>query len=193
MRRTVLFAAAVLALTLAVPASAGVRWHATPAAVQAAPPPDGPRTDNQGTVIYNHFGNPNAGQAMIQTAIFNPLSDLALPISAQGRCRAVRVHRVTRIALRCVIHTRNGTDDDDATGPTANNGNQAANPRIFLALTPTIATGGTVPNPQFCDAWTEAFYAIRWDDGTLTSGKVLMPPSQWRNANCDIVFASGAP
>lgn len=194
MRRLLLGLTLAVALLTAGTAAAVPGRHSLPTANPhgrqtaadplAAPPTDAPSLDDCATVNYNHFGNPSAGQAVIQGCIRQTYSDLALPITAQGQGRAVRLLNVDRIAIRIVLHTRGGTDDADATGPTYNNGSIAGNPRNFLALSPTISTGGLVPNPQWCVAWWTVYYAIRWADGTLTSGKTLEPAASLFNDNC---------
>jgi hypothetical protein len=180
---------AVLAL-LVTALTAAARTPATPdaRARRAIPdthvPSDVPSQDNYGAVRYLHFGNAAHGEALIETWTRQTYSDLALPISNQGYGRAVRTFNVERIAIRVVLHTRGGTQDDDGTGPTYNNGSIAGNPRVFNAVSPTISTGGTVPNPQFCESWTTVHYAIRWTDGSLTSGKTLDAPADLFNDNC---------
>lgn len=139
--------------------------------------------DNFATLTYLHFGNPAAGVALIETWIDQTYSDLCLPITNQGVGRAVRVRNVERVAARVILHTRDGTTDDDATGPAVNSGN-VGNPTILTVTSPRISTGGLAPNPQFCTSWTEVLFTIRWTDGTVTLGRRLVAPTDLWNANC---------
>lgn len=183
--------ALALGLTLALATAAqapakpmGPAYRFRPATAEA-PPFDAASNDNLGRVIYNHFANPAAGQALIETWTRQDRSDLGLPINNQGVASASRLHNVARIALRVTLHTRGGTTSSDVSGPTYNSGN-LGDPLIFNALSPTLDTGGLVPNPAYCESWTTVSYAIRWADDTLTAGKVLSAPSRLINRNCDV-------
>jgi hypothetical protein len=175
--------AALLALSLAA-APAIADQPKKEAAAESHVPFDVPTRDNFDQLVYNHFGNPSAGQAVIDTWIRQTYSDLDLPLTAQGFGQAIRLHNVKRIAIRVILHTRGGSIDDDATGPNVNSGN-IGNPRLFTATSPTISSGfGGEPVTQFCTAWTEVRFAIRWTDDTLTSDRALIADSDLWNDNC---------
>lgn len=188
MQRTVRAAAVVAligAIALIAPAVASPQSDAIDqkaAAPQVHVAPDVPTRDNFSTLTYNHFGNPASGQAVLDTWIrqtYDP--DTFLPQATTGQARAIRLHRVKRIAMRVVLHTAGGTTDDDATSATVNSGN-IGDPRLFTVSSPSIAANSNPP--QFCIAWTEVFYTIRWADDTLTSGKSFLASSDLWNDNC---------
>jgi hypothetical protein len=106
--------------------------------------------------------------------------DSLLPQAVTGQARAIRLYKVKRIAIRVVLHTR-GTINDDATSATVNSAT-IGNPRLFTISSPSITANSTPP--QFCEAWTEVFYSIRWADDTLTSGRSLRAGSDLWNDNC---------
>src|SRR5829696_5080350 len=113
-------------LTLAGLASARPAWPqqgglVSTRAAQAAPenhvPADVPSNENFGRAIYNHFGNPAAGQAVIGTWTRVTHSDAGLPITNQGFGSASRLLNVERIALRVILHTRGGTVSSGFSSP----------------------------------------------------------------------------
>jgi hypothetical protein len=166
--------------------AAAKRQQATRAAagfLAAQPFCDAPSEDDHAHLAYLHFGNAAAGIAVIQSSIRQEYSDLCLPITGQAIGRGIRLRNVTRIALQAVLHTRGGTTNSDAAGPIVNSGD-VGNPTILKVTSPKVSTGGLVPDPQWCVAWVDLRYAIRWADGTLTSGKVLVSPSLLFNDNC---------
>ena len=185
MRRTIpILAALTLALAVAGTAALAAASGPPEAAVAAAvvePPFDGPTRDNFVTLTYPHFGQPSAGLVVIQGWIRTPKSDLGLPISDQSGCQAIRLLHVTRVAVRCLLHTRGGTTNDDATSQTVNSAD-VGNPLVLRIASPAITANG--PTPQFCRSWVEVRWAARWDDGTLTSGKSLQPEGTLANPNC---------
>ena len=159
--------------------------------MQAEPPADAPTRDNFATTNYLHFGNPAAGIAVIDTWTRVTYDDGGLPTSNQAGCRGIRARNVARLALRCILHVRGGTDPADATSATLNSAD-AGNPVVFRIASPAISAGynpGT-NTTQFCRSWSEVRYAIRWTDGTLTSGKTLSPGATLFNTRC---FFLGGP
>jgi hypothetical protein len=183
--RAAVIVALVGAVALIAPAVASPQSDATDqkaAVPQSHVALDVPSRDNFTTLTYNHFGSPSAGQAVFDTWIrqtYNP--NTLLPQAITGQARATRLYKVKRIAIRVVLHTREGTTDDDATSATVNSAN-VGNPRLFTISSPSI-TANSEP-PQFCVAWTEVFYSIRWADDTLTSGRSLVSSSDLWNDNC---------
>lgn len=172
-------AVALIAPAIALPQSDAT--HQKAAVPQTHVAPDVPTRDNFTTLTYNHFGSPSAGQAVFDTWIrqtYNP--DSLLPQAVTGQARAIRLYKVKRIAIRVVLHTR-GTINDDATSATVNSAT-IGNPRLFTISSPSITANSTPP--QFCEAWTEVFYSIRWADDTLTSGRSLRAGSDLWNDNC---------
>jgi hypothetical protein len=199
MRRivTVLLVASIAAVLAASPA--GARPEAADQAAEARgeltaqthADPAAPERVNFGQVIYNHFGRASAGQAVIQGWIHESLDpESLLPSANQARCQGIRLYRAVRIALQCRMLTAGGTRDDLAIGPTTNSGD-IGNPRIFQTFSPSISAGfGDADVPQFCLSWWEARYSIRWDDGTLTSGRVVVAPADHWNDNCYFLSAA---
>jgi hypothetical protein len=171
----------LLALLAAVPAAASPPDQQAAAVAVVEPPFDGPARDNFVTLTYFHFGQPAAGQVVIQGWIRTPKSDLGLPTSDQAGCQAIRLLKVSRVALRCLLHTRGGTSNDDATSLTVNSAD-VGNPLTLRIASPSITANG--PTPQFCRSWVEVRWAARWPDGTLTSGKSLQPETTLPNPNC---------
>ena len=187
MRRSLIVVLTALLLIVPTVALAG---SAPSAPNQVAPEnhvaADVPSNENFGRAIYNHFGDPAAGQAVIETWTRVTYSDAALPITNQGFGSAIRLKNVERIALRVILHTRGGTVSSGFSSPVCNNGNQAANPLIFNCASPVVESGGLVPNPNFCETYTTVLYAIRWTDGSLSDGKILRSPADLVNDTCRV-------
>jgi hypothetical protein len=189
----------VLAATmLAVSAFAGpddARRAATTrraVAPQNHAPIDTPTRDNFGQVVANHLGNPAAGQVVIQGWIRQTYDAQGLPAGITGYGQATRLYRVVRVSIRTVLHTRGGSIDDNATHDPVNSGN-IGNPRIFSVHGPSISAGLFDGVPQFCTAWVEVLYSVRWDDGSLSSGRSFVVPSDLWNDNCYFITTTGAP
>jgi hypothetical protein len=180
--RAAVIVALIGAVALIAPAVASPQSDATDekaAAPQSHVALDAPTRDNFSTLTYNHFGNPSAGQAVLDTWIrqtYDP--DTLLPQAVTGQARAITLYRVKRIAFRVVLHTSGGTTDDNATSATFN-----TNGARQLTISSPSITANSQP-PQFCEAWTEVFYAIRWADDTLTNGKSFLASSDLWNDNC---------
>jgi hypothetical protein len=173
-------AVALIAPAIASPQSDAT--HQKAAVPQTHVAPDVPTRDNFTTLTYNHFGSPSAGQAVFDTWIRQTYNATTLlPQGITGQARATRLYKVKRIAIRVVLHTREGTTNDNATSSTVNSAN-IGNPRLFTISSPSITANSTPP--QFCVAWTEVFYSIRWADDTLTSGKSFPSSSDLWNDNC---------
>jgi hypothetical protein len=154
------------------------------AGVQGHQDPTASSNDNFGQIVYNHFGNPAAGQAVIQGWIHQTYGETAFPASAQAVGQGTRLHNVARIAIQVRLRTSGGAETFPlAIGDTVNSGT-LGNPRIFGATSPRVASdfdGAT--QPPWCQAWWEILYAIRWTDGTLSSSTLVAPADLW-NDNC---------
>lgn len=191
MRRTLTVVVALLFVVMALAlAAAGEAAHASPPQAPLATDPQLARTaahapvgvpsyDNEGTVLVSH----GTDQAFILTRIKVTYSDLGLPITNQGHGVGVRVSGVQRISLRVALHTRGGTVASDLSGAETNSGQLPGNPAVFRATSPVLATGGLVPNPNYCESWTTVAYGVRWGNGDLTRG-TLTAPSDLFNDNC---------
>jgi hypothetical protein len=170
------------AVALIAPAVASPQSDATDekaAAPQSHVGLEVPSRDNFSTLTYSHFGDPSAGQAVLDTWIRQTYNaDTLLPQAVTGQARALTLYRVKRIAFRVVLHTSGGTTDDNATSATFN-----TNGARQLTISSPSITANSEP-PQFCVAWTEVFFTIRWADDTLTSGKSFLSSSDLWNDNC---------
>jgi hypothetical protein len=185
MQRTVraaVIVALIGAVALIAPAVASPQSDATDekaAAPQSHVGLEVPSRDNFSTLTYSHFGDPSAGQAVLDTWIRQTYNaDTLLPQAVTGQARALTLYRVKRIAFRVVLHTSGGTTDDNATSATFN-----TNGARQLTISSPSITANSEP-PQFCVAWTEVFFTIRWADDTLTSGKSFLSRSDLWNDNC---------
>src|SRR4029450_10766937 len=98
--RAAVIVALIGAVALIAPAVASPQSDAThekAAAPQSHVGLEVPSRDNFSTLTYNHFGDPSAGQAVLDTWIrqtYNP--DTLLPQAATGQARALTLHRVKR-------------------------------------------------------------------------------------------------
>jgi hypothetical protein len=155
-------------------------------------PCDTPSRDNVGSLVANHFGNPALGRVALDTWIrqtYDP--ETCLPSGVTGQGRGFRAYRVARISLQVILHTRGGTGDDNATHDPVNSGS-IGNPYVFTVSSPSISAGLFDGQPQFCFAWTELRWGVRWDDGYLSTGTLTAPSDLW-NDNCYFVAAGAAP
>jgi hypothetical protein len=186
-------AASMLALPVFAGPDEARRAGATRQAVapESHAPVDAPTLDNFGQVVANHFGNPAAGQVVIQGWIRQTYDSEGLPSGITGYGQATRLHRATRVQLRTVLRTRGGSIDDNATHAPTNSGS-IGNPRIFSVHGPSIAAGLFDGVTQFCTAWVEVLYSVRWDDGTLSSGRSFVVPSDLWNDNCYFITPPAA-
>jgi hypothetical protein len=186
LRRLLLVVLAMIVVATTVAAAAARPEDAKRAADRAAPqshaPIDAPTQDNFGQRIGNHLGNPAAGQVVIQGWIRQTYDPQGLPTSVTAYGQAIRVHRAVRVSLRTVLHTRGGSVDDNATHDPVNSGN-IGNPRIFSVHGPSISAVLFDGVPQFCFAWTEVLYSVRWDDNSVSNGSFSVPSDLW-NDNC---------
>jgi hypothetical protein len=186
-----------LVLVLAAPALAGPREEAKARreamagqSARVAVIQNGETKENLEQVVVNHLGNPDQGQVLIQTWVEPDWTDFEA-VDIQGAVQAVKIRRAgagfaRRIAVRVELY------DNDGDAPT------------FHASSSTVNTGdvngtayvqtpeaGDLTNPDRPCLWfSVAFYTIRWDDDTLTSGRVLVALGDWLNPPCLLTPAS---
>jgi hypothetical protein len=161
----------VVAATLAL----GV---ARPAAAQPAD-----SNDNFASVVYNHFGNPSAGQAVVDTWLHITYNQDFMPATARLDMRATTLYRVARIAFRGELYS-------DAHGLVASTATFNTSGARLLARSSTSVSLATNVDPPNCVLFQIVYYAIRWTDGTLTSGKTLISASDYWNDNCYFLGAT---
>jgi hypothetical protein len=178
-----------LVLVLAAPAFAGPREEAQARrkllagqSARAAIILNGETKENMEQVVFNHFGNPDQGQVLIQTWVEPDWSN-AEAVDIQAAVQAVKIRRAgagfaKRIAIRVELHD-NDAGVLHASSSTVNTGD--VNGTAFVQ-TPEAGDLTTPGRP--CLWYSVAFYTIRWDDDTLTSGRVLVAPGDWLNPVC---------
>jgi hypothetical protein len=183
---------AALVLVLAAPALAGPREDARERrrllASQARPEviQNGETKENMEQVVVNHFGNPNQGQVLIQTWVEPDWTEF-VAVDIQGAVQAVKIGRAgagfaKRVAIRVELY---GDGNIHASSSTVNTGD--VNGTAYVQ-TPEA---GDLTNPgRPCLWFSVAYYSIRWDDNTLTSGRVLVALGDWLNPICLLTPAS---
>jgi hypothetical protein len=187
--RTRLLAAmvAALVLALAAPAMAGPREDARDrkkamqlGGARAALIANGETKENLEQVVVNHFGSPNQGQVLIQTWVEPDWTEFEA-VDIQGAVQAVKIRRAgagfaKRVAIRVELY---GDGNLQASSSTVNTGD--VNGTAFVQ-TPEAGELTTPGRP--CLWFSVAFYTIRWDDDTLSSGRVLVAQGDWVNPIC---------
>jgi hypothetical protein len=178
----------VTALVLAAaPALAGPREEAQARrkamvgqSARAAVIANGETRENLEQVVVNHLGNPDQGQALIQTWVEPDWTDFEA-VDIQAAAQAVKIRRAgagfaKRIAIRVELY---GDGNLHASSSTVNTGD--VNGTAYVQ-TPEA---GDLTNPDRPCLWfSVAYYTIRWDDNTLTSGRVLVALGDWVNPPC---------
>ena len=191
----VLVTATVLAL--AAPAFAGPREEAKARrqllagqTARAAIIQNGETRENMEQTVVNHFGNPDQGQVLIQTWVEPDWTNFEA-VDIQAAVQAVKIRRAgagfaKRIAIRVELYDNDGDQPVfHASSSTVNTGDVNG---IAYVQTPEA---GDLTNPDRPCLWfSVAFYTIRWDDNTLTSGRVLVAPGDWVNPICLLTPAS---
>jgi hypothetical protein len=189
--RTRLLAVLVTAmvLALAAPAMAGPREEAKARrqllagqTARAAIILNGETKENMEQVVFNHFGNPDQGQVLIQTWVEPDWSN-AEAVDIQAAVQAVKIRRAgagfaKRIAIRVELYD-NDAGVLHASSSTVNTGDVNG-----TAYVQTPEAGDLTTPGRPCLWYSVAFYTIRWDDDTLTSGQVLVAPGDWLNPVC---------
>jgi len=183
---------AALVLVLAAPALAGPREDARERrrllATQARPEviQNGETKENMEQVVVNHFGNPNQGQVLIQTWVEPDWTEFEA-VDIQGAVQAVKIGRAgagfaKRVAIRVELY---GDGNIHASSSTVNTGDVNG-----TAYVQTPEAGDLTTPGRPCLWFSVAFYSIRWDDDTLTSGRVLVALGDWLNPICLLTPAS---
>jgi hypothetical protein len=183
---------AALVLVLAAPALAGPREDARERrrllASQARPEviQNGETKENMEQVVVNHFGNPNQGQVLIQTWVEPDWTEFEA-VDIQGAVQAVKIGRAgagfaKRVAIRVELY---GDGNIHASSSTVNTGDVNG-----TAYVQTPEAGDLTTPGRPCLWFSVAFYSIRWDDDTLTSGRVLVALGDWLNPICLLTPAS---
>ena len=186
-----------LVLVLAAPALAGPREEAqarrkamVERTARAAVIANGETKENLEQVIVNHLGNPDQGQVLIQTWVEPDWTNFEA-VDIQAAVQAVKIRRAgagfaKRIAIRVELYDNDGdVPNFHASSSTVNSGD--VNGTAYVQ-TPEA---GDLTNPDRPCLWfSVAFYTIRWDDNTLTSGRVLVAQGDWVNPICMVTPAS---
>ena len=198
--RTRLLAVMVTALVLALaaPAMADPRTDARDRR-KAMQPSGGDRVafvangetrENMEQVVVNHFGSPNQGQVLIQTWVEPDWTDFEA-VDIQGAVQAVKIRRAgagfaKRIAIRVELYDNDGMVPNlHASSSTVNSGDVNG-----TAYVQTPEAGNLTDPSRPCLWFSVAFYTIRWDDNTLSSGRVLVAQGDWVNPICLVTPAS---
>jgi hypothetical protein len=188
---------AALVLVLAAPALAGPQEDAKARrkllagqTARAADIQNGETKENMEQVVVNHFGSPNQGQVLIQTWVEPDWIEFEA-VDIQAAVQAVKIRRAgagfaKRVAIRVELYDNDGMVPNlHASSSTVNSGD--VNGTAFVQ-TPEAGELTTPGRP--CLWFSVAFYSIRWDDDTLTSGRVLVAQGDWVNPPCLFAPAS---
>jgi len=194
MRRRITVSATLLALTLvlaiasvgsAASPSSGREAAARRAAQQpsAAAAPNDVFAINDGfvTKLYYHLGKPANGiltaETWGETGWIDAGGGLVDPNNSQGVVRALKQHKVLRVAVRAELWGTDDTGDHRLASSTTVNSGTAASAQ---AKTPEINVR-TAP----CLLWTKAFVTIRWTDNRLSTLRFEMPVGYFNpDAHC---------
>jgi hypothetical protein len=182
-----------LVLALAAPALAGPREDARDrtkamqlGGARAAIIANGETKENLEQVVVNHLGNADQGQVLIQTWVEPDWTDFEA-VDIQGAVQAVKIRRAgagfaKRVAIRVELY---GDLELHASSSTVNTGDING-----TAYVQTPEAGNLTTEGRPCLWFTVAFYTIRWDDDTLTSGRSLIARGDWLNPICLVTPAS---
>jgi hypothetical protein len=183
---------AALVLALVAPAMAGSREDARDRTEAMAAPgraliiDNGETKENLEQIVVNHLGNPNQGQVLIQTWVEPDWASLEA-VDIQGAVQAVKIRRTgagfaKRVAIRVELI---GDDVLHASSSTVNTGDVNGTAYVQTPEAGELTTPG-----RPCLWWTVAFYTIRWDDDTLSSGRSLVGLGSWLNPMCQLTSAA---
>jgi hypothetical protein len=182
-----------LVLVLAAPALAGPREEAqarrkamAERTARAAVIQNGETKENLEQVVVNHLGNPDQGQVLIQTWVEPDWTEFEA-VDIQGAVQAVKIRRAgagfaKRIAIRVELY---GDGELHANSSTVNTGDVNGTAYVQTPEAGELTTPG-----RPCLWFSVAYYTIRWDDDTLTSGRVLVALGDWLNPPCLLTPAS---
>jgi hypothetical protein len=191
-RRFLAVMVAALVLALVAPAMAGSREDARDRTEAMAAPgraliiDNGETKENLEQIVVNHLGNPNQGQVLIQTWVEPDWASLEA-VDIQGAVQAVKIRRTgagfaKRVAIRVELI---GDDVLHASSSTVNTGDVNGTAYVQTPEAGELTTPG-----RPCLWWTVAFYTIRWDDDTLSSGRSLVALGSWLNPMCQLTSAA---
>jgi hypothetical protein len=191
-RRFLAVMVAALVLALVAPAMAGSREDARDRTEAMAAPgraliiDNGETKENLEQIVVNHLGNPNQGQVLIQTWVEPDWANLEA-VDVQGAVQAVKIRRTgagfaKRVAIRVELI---GDDVLHASSSTVNTGDVNGTAYVQTPEAGELTTPG-----RPCLWWTVAFYTIRWDDDTLSSGRSLVVLGSWLNPMCQLTSAA---
>jgi hypothetical protein len=191
-RRFLAVMVAALVLALVAPAMAGSREDARDRTEAMAAPgraliiDNGETKENLEQIVVNHLGNPNQGQVLIQTWVEPDWASLEA-VDVQGAVQAVKIRRTgagfaKRVAIRVELI---GDDVLHASSSTVNTGDVNGTAYVQTPEAGELTTPG-----RPCLWWTVAFYTIRWDDDTLSSGRSLVVLGSWLNPMCQLTSAA---
>jgi hypothetical protein len=189
---------AALVLALAAPAMAGPREDARDrrkamqpsGGARAAIIANGETRENLEQVVVNHFGSPDQGQVLIQTWVEPDWTEFEA-VDIQGAVQAVKIRRAgagfaKRIAIRVELYDNDGDVPNlHASSSTVNTGDVNG-----TAYVQTPEAGNLTDPSRPCLWFSVAFYSIRWDDDTLSSGRVLVAQGDWLNPICQVTPVS---
>jgi hypothetical protein len=191
-RRFLAVMVAALVLALVAPAMAGSREDARDRTEAMAAPgraliiDNGETKENLEQIVVNHLGSPNQGQVLIQTWVEPDWANLEA-VDVQGAVQAVKIRRTgagfaKRVAIRVELI---GDDVLHASSSTVNTGDVNGTAYVQTPEAGELTTPG-----RPCLWWTVAFYTIRWDDDTLSSGRSLVVLGSWLNPMCQLTSAA---
>jgi hypothetical protein len=188
---------AALVLVLAAPALAGPQEDAKARrkllagqTARAADIQNGETKENMEQVVVNHFGSPNQGQVLIQTWVEPDWTEFEA-VDIQAAVQAVKIRRAgagfaKRVAIRVELYDNDGMVPNlHASSSTVNSGDVNGTAYVQTPEAGELTTPG-----RPCLWFSVAFYSIRWDDDTLTSGRVLVAQGDWVNPPCLFAPAS---
>jgi hypothetical protein len=188
---------AAMVLVLAAPALAGPQDDAKARrkllagqTARAADIQNGETRENMEQVVVNHFGSPNQGQVLIQTWVEPDWTEFEA-VDIQAAVQAVKIRRAgagfaKRVSIRVELYDNDPpTVDLHASSSTVNTGDVNGTAYVQTPEAGELTTPG-----RPCLWFSVAFYSIRWDDDTLSSGRVLVAQGDWVNPPCLFTPAS---
>jgi hypothetical protein len=151
---------------------------------------NGETRENMEQVVVNHFGSPDQGQVLIQTWVEPDWTDFEA-VDIQGPSRR---SRSAGPAPASPSGSRSGVElyDNDGMVPNLHASSSTVNSGDVngTAYVQTPEAGELTTPGRPCLWFTVAFYSIRWDDDTLSSGRFLEAPGDWLNPTCLVTPAS---